>query len=163
MHARFTFRCSLVHIEPDVFRTLPRLETLDLRDNDLDCLSVEELSHLTMLRTVRIDGNPWLCECRRRMENFFRERSIVQVLECRARPKICVVQNLQCMTQIEVPLQPPTITIEQIGGSHVVSQFLTLGLRSFSFHLRANAISHILRNVSQYVNYIHHLQRENII
>ncbi|EZA60024.1 Slit-like protein 1 protein [Ooceraea biroi] len=109
-------RCGLVHIEPDVFRTLPRLETLDLRDNDLDCLSVEELSHLTMLRTVRIDGNPWLCECRRIMENFFHERSIVQVLECRARKKICVVRNLQCMTQIDVPLQPPTITIEQIGS-----------------------------------------------
>jgi len=111
-----SFRCGLVHIEPDVFRTLPRLETLDLRDNDLDCLSVVELSYLTMLKTVRIDGNPWLCDCRRRMENFFHERRIVQLLECRARPKICVTQNLQCMTQIDVPLRPPTITIEHIGS-----------------------------------------------
>jgi len=89
---------------------LPRLETLDLRDNDLDCLSVEELSHLTALRTVRIDGNPWLCECRLRMERFFRERSIIQEIECRFRPRICIVHRKpQCMTQIEIPLPPPTI------------------------------------------------------
>lgn len=108
-------RCGLVYVEPDVFRMLPRLETLDLRDNDLDCLSVEELSHLTALRTVRIDGNPWLCECRLRMERFFRERSIVQEIACRFRPKICTVhRNPQCMAQIEIPLPPPTITIEPI-------------------------------------------------
>ncbi|KAG5318232.1 SLIT2 protein, partial [Pseudoatta argentina] len=108
-------RCGLVHVEPDVFRMLPRLETLDLRDNDLDCLSVEELSYLTALRTVRIDGNPWLCECRLRMERFFRERSIIQEIECRFRPRICTVhRNPQCMTQIEIPLPPPTITIEPI-------------------------------------------------
>ncbi|XP_012531721.1 slit homolog 2 protein [Monomorium pharaonis] len=110
-------RCGLVHVEPDVFRMLPRLETLDLRDNDLDCLSVEELSHLTALRTVRIDGNPWLCECRIRMDKFFRERSIIQEIECRFRPKVCLMRrNPQCMTQIEIPLLPPTITIEPIGG-----------------------------------------------
>lgn len=106
-------RCGLVHVEPNVFRMLPRLETLDLRDNDLDCLSVDELSHLTALRTVRIDGNPWLCECRLRMERFFRERSIIQETECRFRPRICTVhRNPQCMTQIEIPL--PMITIEPI-------------------------------------------------
>ncbi|XP_011870892.1 PREDICTED: slit homolog 2 protein-like [Vollenhovia emeryi] len=106
-------RCGLVHVEPDVFRMLPRLETLDLRDNDLDCLSVEELSHLTALRTVRIDGNPWLCECRLRMERFFRERSIVQEIECRFRPRVCTVhRNPQCMAQIEIPLPPPAITVE---------------------------------------------------
>lgn len=125
----FLSRCGLVHIEPDVFRMLPRLEALDLRDNDLDCLSAEELSHLRMLRTVRIDGNPWLCECRRRMENHFHERSIVPLSECRIRPKICLVQNLQCMTQIDVPLLPPMISIDQTD-KHVVSQF------SFSRHCR---------------------------
>ncbi|KAL0128194.1 hypothetical protein PUN28_003447 [Cardiocondyla obscurior] len=111
-------RCSLVHVEPDVFRMLPRLETLDLRDNDLDCLSVEELSHLTALRTVRIDGNPWLCECRLRMERFFRERSIVQEIECRFRPRVCTAQrNPQCMTQIEISLPPslPTTDVRPIG------------------------------------------------
>ncbi|KAL6257575.1 hypothetical protein P5V15_011152 [Pogonomyrmex californicus] len=110
-------RCGLVYVEPDVFRMLPRVETLDLRDNDLDCLSVEELSQLTALRTVRIDGNPWLCDCRLRMERFFRERRIVQEIECRIRPRICIVhRNPQCMTQIEIPLPPPMITIESISN-----------------------------------------------
>lgn len=125
-------RCGLVHIEPDVFRTLPRVEILDLRDNDLDCLSVEELSHLTMLRTVRIDGNPWLCECRLRMEKFFHDRSIVQEVECRVRPKICTVYKIpQCMTQIDIPLPSPMITIEPISsheerpGNHFQTSALT--------------------------------------
>ncbi|XP_072758757.1 uncharacterized protein [Anoplolepis gracilipes] len=110
-------RCGLVHVEPDVFRMLPQVETLDLRDNDLDCLSVEELSHLTMLRTVRIDGNPWLCECRLRMEKFFRDRSIVQEIECRVRPRICTVYKIpQCMTQIDIPFPSPMITIEPINS-----------------------------------------------
>ncbi|KAM0733762.1 Slit-like protein 3 protein [Formica fusca] len=110
-------RCGLVHVEHDVFRMLPRLETLDLRNNDLDCLSVDELSHLTMLRTVRIDGNPWLCECRLRMEKFFHDRSIVQEIECRVRPRICTVHKIpQCMTQIDIPLPSPMIIIEPISN-----------------------------------------------
>ncbi|XP_020277519.1 slit homolog 3 protein-like [Pseudomyrmex gracilis] len=121
-------RCDLVYIEPDVFRTLPRLETLDLRDNDLDCLSVEELSHLKSLRTVRIDGNPWLCHCRFRMDKFFLERSIVQEIQCRIRPGVCTkYRNPQCMTHVDIPLPPPTITIEQ---EHVGSRFQTSALTS---------------------------------
>lgn len=109
-------------MEPDVFRMLPRLEILGLRDNDLDCLPVEELSHLRMLRTVRIDGNPWLCECRLKLEKFFRARSIVQEEECKVRPQ--VHQNLQCMMQVDIPILPPTITIEQIGSDEVSQLFI---------------------------------------
>lgn len=111
------FRCGLVHVEPDVFRMLPRVETLGLRDNDLDCLPVEELSHMRMLRAVRIDGNPWLCECRMRLDRFFRERSIVQEERCKLPPG--VYRSLQCMTQIDIPILFPIITVEQIGGHEV--------------------------------------------
>lgn len=121
VHVFFCSRCGLVYVEPDVFRMLPRLQTLDLRDNDLDCLSVDELSHLRMLNTIRIDGNPWLCECRLRMEEFFRERSIVQEAECKIRPGVCVLHRNQCMAQIDIPLPPPIITIEQISN-HMVSR-----------------------------------------
>ncbi|KAL6433204.1 hypothetical protein ACFW04_006432 [Cataglyphis niger] len=126
-------RCGLVHVEHDVFRMLPRLEILDLRNNDLDCLSVDELSHLTMLRTVRIDGNPWLCECRLRMEKFFHDRSIVQEIECRVRPKICTVHKIpQCMTQIDIPLPSPTIIIEPISNQEELpgNRFQTSALTS---------------------------------
>ncbi|XP_014476619.1 PREDICTED: slit homolog 3 protein isoform X2 [Dinoponera quadriceps] len=93
---------------------LPRVETLGLRDNDLDCLPVEELSHMRMLRAVRIDGNPWWCECRMRLDRFFRERSIIQEERCKLQPG--VHRSLQCMTQIDIPILFPIITVEQIEG-----------------------------------------------
>lgn len=131
IHSYYPFRCGLVHVEHDVFRMLPRLETLDLRNNDLDCLSVDELSHLTMLRTVRIDGNPWLCECRLRMEKFFHDRSIVQEIECRVGPRICTVHKIpQCMTQIDIPLPSPMIIIEPISNQEVRQLFYTYNVIS---------------------------------
>ncbi|XP_054016390.1 protein slit-like [Hylaeus anthracinus] len=100
-------RCGLVHIEPDVFRLLPRLETLSLRDNDLDCLPTEDLSYLRMLKSVRIDGNPWLCECRQRLEKYFRDRSITPEFECSREVYMC--RKYQCMTQIGFPVLPSTL------------------------------------------------------
>lgn len=95
-------RCGLVHIESDVFRMLPRLEVLGLRDNDLNCLPIEELSYLQNLKTVRIDGNPWLCECQQKLNKYFRSRSIVQEMECLRQINIC--KKYQCMTPIGVPI-----------------------------------------------------------
>ncbi|XP_066584015.1 slit homolog 2 protein-like [Prorops nasuta] len=98
-------RCNIVHIEPAVYPLLRLLETLGLRDNDLDCLPIEGLALLRSLRTIRIDGNPWICECRQRLESFFRERQITQEEQCRAcAPHI----YLQCMTQVEIPIFQPT-------------------------------------------------------
>ncbi|CAL7942402.1 unnamed protein product [Xylocopa violacea] len=105
-------RCGLVHIEPDSFRMLPRLEVLGLRDNDLDCLPTEELSYLRMLKTVRIDGNPWLCECRNKLDEHFRSRSIVQEVECSTQISIC--KAYQCMTPIGFPVVPSVLTTEQL-------------------------------------------------
>ncbi|XP_043796745.1 slit homolog 1 protein-like isoform X2 [Apis laboriosa] len=95
-------RCGLIHIESDVFRMLPRLEVLGLRDNDLNCLPIEELSYLQNLRIVRIDGNPWLCECQQKLNKYFRSRSIVQEVECLRQINIC--RKYQCMTPIGVPI-----------------------------------------------------------
>ncbi|KAG7212094.1 hypothetical protein KM043_012445 [Ampulex compressa] len=105
-------RCGLIHVESEVFRMLPRLETLGLRDNDLDCLPIEDLSYLRTLRTVRIDGNPWLCECRQRLESFFREHSIVQEVGCKCTG---VYKYLQCMTQIGIPKFPLALTAQHAG------------------------------------------------
>lgn len=91
-----------MHIESDVFRMLPRLEVLGLRDNDLNCLPIEELSYLQNLKTVRIDGNPWLCECQQKLNKYFRSRSIVQEMECLRQINIC--KKYQCMTPIGVPI-----------------------------------------------------------
>nr|XP_031830798.1 slit homolog 2 protein-like [Nomia melanderi] len=105
-------RCGLLHIEPDVFRMLPRLETLGLRDNDLDCLMTEDLSYLRSLKTVRIDGNPWLCECRQMLDKYFKDRSISQEAECSAEVHLC--RTYQCMTQIGFPALPASFTTQHL-------------------------------------------------
>ncbi|XP_076300740.1 uncharacterized protein LOC143218952 [Lasioglossum baleicum] len=106
-------RCGLVHIEPDAFRMLPRLETLGLRDNDLDCLATEDLVYLRSLRSVRIDGNPWLCECRQRLDKYFRERSISLETDCSREVHLC--RRYQCMTQIGFPILPTTFTTHNLN------------------------------------------------
>ncbi|XP_078042719.1 uncharacterized protein LOC144473046 isoform X2 [Augochlora pura] len=107
-------RCGLVHIEPDVFRMLPHLETLGLRDNDLDCLATEDLLYLRSLRSVRIDGNPWLCECRQRLDRYFRERSIRLEMDCSREVHLC--RRYQCMTQIGFPVVPVTFTTHNLNN-----------------------------------------------
>lgn len=70
---------GLSYIEPEVFKTLSkRLEVLNLRNNDLDCLPVEVLSGMERLKTIQIDENPWLCDCRRSLMTFFEKRKIEQ-------------------------------------------------------------------------------------
>ncbi|XP_017883451.1 slit homolog 1 protein-like [Ceratina calcarata] len=103
-------RCGLVHVEPDIFRMLPRLEVLGLRDNDLDCLPIEDFEYLRTLKTVRIDGNPWDCECRARLDEYLRSRSIVQEVECRRQVHVC--RRYQCMTPIRFPVLPAVLTAQ---------------------------------------------------
>lgn len=122
-HVRTAYRCGLIHIESDVFRMLPRLEVLGLRDNDLNCLPIEELSYLQMLRTVRIDGNPWLCECRQKLDEYFRSRSIVQEVDCLKYTDVC--KKHQCMTPIEFPLLPSVFTTQQLYDFDKVTTFNT--------------------------------------
>lgn len=117
-------RCGLVHIEPDVFRLLPRIETLGLRDNDLDCLPIEELSYLRSLRTVRIDGNPWLCECRQRLDEYFRSRSIVQEVQCLREMTVC--RKYQCMTPIGFPVVPSSLTTQHLDNFDRVNRNVKL-------------------------------------
>ncbi|KAK1118155.1 hypothetical protein K0M31_015202 [Melipona bicolor] len=105
-------KCGLVHVEPDLFRKLPKLQILGLRDNDLNCLPIDELPYLRALRTVRIDGNPWLCECRRKLDQYLRSRSIVQEVECLRQISIC--KKYQCMTPIGFPVLPSVLTTQRL-------------------------------------------------
>ncbi|KOX72038.1 Protein slit [Melipona quadrifasciata] len=105
-------KCGLVHVEPDLFRKLPKLQILGLRDNDLNCLPIDELPYLRALRTVRIDGNPWLCECRRKLDQYLRSRSIVQEVECLRQISVC--KKYQCMTPIGFPVLPSALTTQRL-------------------------------------------------
>ncbi|XP_076232670.1 uncharacterized protein LOC143178097 isoform X2 [Calliopsis andreniformis] len=89
------------------------LEMLNLRDNDLDCLSTEEMSYMRMLRTVRIDGNPWLCNCRERIDKYLQDRSIVQERECSRDIYFC--KKHQCMMQIEFSTLSPPFTTQHFN------------------------------------------------
>lgn len=119
MHVRIVYRCGLVHVEPDLFRMLPRLEVLGLRDNDLNCLPIDELPYLRSLRTVRVDGNPWLCECRRKLDQYLRSRSVVQEVECLRQISVC--KKYQCMTPIGFPALPSTLTTQRLHDFDRVS------------------------------------------
>lgn len=124
-----------MHIEPDVFRAVTKLETLGLRDNDLDCLPIEELSYLRTLRAVRIDGNPWLCECRQRLDKYFRDRSIIQEVQCSTKIHLC--RKYQCMTPIGFPRLPPSFTTQVTVDTHL------------STYLDCNGWNYVFRNAQR--------------
>lgn len=70
---------GLTYIEPEVLKILSkRLEVLSLRNNDLDCLPVDTLKTMERLKTMRIDENPWMCDCRKSLLAFFDEKKIDQ-------------------------------------------------------------------------------------
>ncbi|XP_043663430.1 slit homolog 1 protein-like [Vespula pensylvanica] len=95
-------RCGIVYIEADVFRMLSRLEMLSLYDNELDCIPIDELTSLRSLRNIRIDGNPWLCECRRRLERFFHERRIFENVGIEEKIMPVHKSSRQCMEKINI-------------------------------------------------------------
>ncbi|XP_078415381.1 leucine-rich repeat-containing protein 38-like [Cetorhinus maximus] len=53
----------LGQVDEEAFQSLDLLQVLELNDNALEALSVTTLSSLPSLRTVRLEGNPWLCNC----------------------------------------------------------------------------------------------------
>ncbi|XP_057341373.1 protein slit-like [Microplitis mediator] len=68
---------GLSYIEPEVFQLLSqKLESLNLRNNDLDCLPIDVLAGMSRLKTIRIDDNPWLCDCRSALENLLEKHKI---------------------------------------------------------------------------------------
>ncbi|XP_051894940.1 leucine-rich repeat-containing protein 38-like [Pristis pectinata] len=54
---------NLEKVDKEAFQSLSVLQVLELNDNALEILSVTALSSLPSLRTLRLEGNPWLCNC----------------------------------------------------------------------------------------------------
>lgn len=75
---------------------------LSLYDNELDCIPIDELTSLRSLRNIRIDGNPWLCECRRRLERFFHERRIFENVGIEEKIMPVHKSSRQCMEKINI-------------------------------------------------------------
>ncbi|XP_018606102.2 leucine-rich repeat-containing protein 38-like [Scleropages formosus] len=75
-------------VSKDAFLGLTSLRELELEWNGLSCLDVGVLSQLPSLRVVRLEGNPWVCNCRFAklftwlMENRQKLPSGIEGMEC---------------------------------------------------------------------------------
>ncbi|KAL2725152.1 slit 1 protein-like isoform X1 [Vespula squamosa] len=123
-------RCGIVYIEADVFRMLSRLEMLSLYDNELDCIPIDELTSLRSLRNIRIDGNPWLCECRRKLERFFHERHIFENVGVGEKIMPVYKSSRQCMEKINIFVTSRHPANSNIKVLEEGDQFQTSTLRS---------------------------------
>ncbi|XP_015117016.1 slit homolog 3 protein [Diachasma alloeum] len=71
---------GLMYIEPEVFEILSkRLEEFSIRNNDVDCLPLEALAKIERLKIMKIDDNPWLCDCKSALLKFFQSKNIQQM------------------------------------------------------------------------------------
>lgn len=52
------------------------LRHLDIQDNLLRCITTQELAALTKLERLDAMKNPWLCTCRRNLQNFLTQRNV---------------------------------------------------------------------------------------
>ncbi|KAK4313903.1 hypothetical protein Pmani_014785 [Petrolisthes manimaculis] len=57
---------------------LTELEILNLANNRLSYFNASEFDLLRLLRFIRVDGNPWQCDCHlRSLQQWFRDRNVV--------------------------------------------------------------------------------------
>ncbi|XP_062843029.1 leucine-rich repeat-containing protein 38 [Trichomycterus rosablanca] len=75
-------------VSEDAFRGLTSLRELELERNALSSLQVGALSQLPSLRMVRLEGNPWVCNCHFAslfswlMENSHKLPNGMEAMEC---------------------------------------------------------------------------------
>ncbi|XP_078670935.1 uncharacterized protein LOC144911048 isoform X2 [Branchiostoma floridae x Branchiostoma belcheri] len=55
---------QITKIQPHAFANLPKLQNLDLGWNKMSSIPPFAYSLLTSVPTVKLDGNPWQCDCR---------------------------------------------------------------------------------------------------
>lgn len=69
---------SLVSVATGALRMLTELEILNLAENRLSYFNASELYPLSLLRFIRVDGNPWRCSCHLRpLQKWFHDNNIV--------------------------------------------------------------------------------------
>lgn len=70
-------RNGIKEIERNAFHHVGHtLRHLDIRDNLLRCIPTEELASLKRLERLDAIGNPWLCTCRKSIQNFLVQRNV---------------------------------------------------------------------------------------
>ncbi|KAK3862753.1 hypothetical protein Pcinc_031412 [Petrolisthes cinctipes] len=69
---------SLVSVTIGALYNLTELEILNLANNRLSYFNASEFDLLRLLRFIRVDGNPWQCDCHlRSLQQWFRDRNVV--------------------------------------------------------------------------------------
>lgn len=70
-------RNGIARVETGALRPLAgSLRHLDVRYNQLRCLSVNELAYLEHLERLDAIGNPWYCDCRSNLQRFLTDRNV---------------------------------------------------------------------------------------
>ncbi|KAK3856127.1 hypothetical protein Pcinc_037519 [Petrolisthes cinctipes] len=69
---------SLVSVTIGALYNLTELEILNLANNRLSYFNASEFDLLRLLRFIRVDGNPWQCDCHlRSLQQWFRDHNVV--------------------------------------------------------------------------------------
>lgn len=75
---------QIQHIGPKVFVLLPVLAHVDVSNNDLKTMTQDFTEGLTRLNSLKVEGNPWVCDCHLQK---FRKRTIESLLV--TNPTVC--------------------------------------------------------------------------
>ncbi|XP_071552070.1 uncharacterized protein [Panulirus ornatus] len=108
-------------IEAGALRNLTELEILNLSDNMLTFLNASELEPLLLLRVIRIDGNPWQCNCYLRpLRQWFHDRGLAaSVPPSCSYPKWLMGRDWQLLENEEFLCAPRVTAIApRVLGAH---------------------------------------------
>ncbi|XP_053631949.1 uncharacterized protein [Cherax quadricarinatus] len=95
-------------IETGAIRNLTEMEILNLAYNKLIYLNASELEPLVLLRVIRVDGNPWHCDCHlRSLRHWFHDRNMAaSVPPSCSHPKWLMGHDWQLLGQDEFLCAP---------------------------------------------------------
>lgn len=103
-------------VSEDAFLGLTSLRELELERNALSSLKVGALSQLPSLRVVRLEGNPWVCNCN--FANLF--EWLMENSHKLPNGKYISVSDSLCATQIKRIQEPHSAIIWQIHCHNTV-------------------------------------------
>ncbi|KAG7176983.1 uncharacterized protein LOC121867346 [Homarus americanus] len=100
-------------IERGAIRNLTELEILNLFDNKFTFLNASELEPLLLLRVIRVDGNPWHCDCRlKSLRQWFHDRRMAaSVPPSCSQPKWLIGHDWQLLDNDEFICAPQVTAV----------------------------------------------------
>lgn len=123
----------IYRITNDAFDALPRLRSLDISDNYMNCIGVEHMARrMPHLFILRVSGNPWSCLCGSKLAGFLDSRGIHYNREsllnvnddCYVTEKPTIATTTMIITSKTTTTEPPSWAVrnETVQGSCFVQQ-----------------------------------------